>query len=78
MVGESETVSRSFSAAVNSAIWVGGLLAIFAAVFLIAVTFDSFGGKQAPRMRNRNRPTNVETRRGEEEPSMGLTPETVQ
>lgn len=83
MVGESETVSRTFSAAVNGAIWVGGFLAIFVTIFVIATTSDTLRGTSGDRSRPRTIPRNAipgnsEMPIGAEEPSMGLSPAVIQ
>lgn len=73
MVGESDTVSRSFSAARNGLLWFGGLLAVFVTIFVVAAAFDTGGAKP----NGRNRPRSGGSRSAEEEPSMGLSPEVV-
>lgn len=75
MVGESETVSRGFSAALNGAIWVGGFLGVFVTIFVIATTFDSLKGRSNERTRTR---IGAEEQERPEEASMGLSPAVTQ
>jgi len=74
MVGESETVSRGFTAAVNAAIWVGGFLAVFVSIFVVASMSESFLGSPDERPRAREVPRNNESQSDSDDLSLGLSP----
>jgi hypothetical protein len=55
--------------------WLGGLVAVFATIFVVATAFDSGNGKPNERGRARGTPRTTGGPPGGEEPSMGLSPE---
>ena len=79
MVGESDTVSPTFSFARTGLYWLGGFLFIFLTVAVIGSLMNQANsgvdsrtpGASAPRR------TTSPGRAPNEEPSMGLTPETA-
>lgn len=76
MVGESDTVSQTFSSARNGLFWIGGFVFIFLTVAVVATLINEISGNANQRSPGASsaRTTNVSRT---SEPSMGLTPETA-
>lgn len=79
MVGESDTVSPTFSFARTGLYWVGGFLFIFLTLAVIGSLMNQANVGSEARTPNGNAAgrTTSATRVSTEEPSMGLTPETA-
>ncbi len=79
MVGESDTVSQTFSSARTGLFWIGGFLFIFLVVAIVATVFNEISGNPSSassRTSGASTPRSTGAPR-QNEPSMGLTPETA-
>ena len=75
MVGESDTVSPSFSNARTGLLWIGGFFFIFLTIAVVATLFNEISGAGSPRSASTT--TRASSGSRQNEPSMGLTPETA-
>ncbi len=76
MVGESDTVSQTFSSARTGLFWIGGFFFIFLTIAVVATLFNEISGNTPSRSSAANAPRSPGGSR-QQEPSMGLTPETA-
>lgn len=75
MVGESDTVSQTFSSARTGLVWIGGFFFIFLTIAVVATLFNEVSGGPSSRSPSQVRATGNNRRAAE--PSLGLTPETA-